>query len=204
MACMRRNQNADLRKPEILENFYRVMIKEGIEGSSISKIANRLDIHPSLILHYFKSKDNMKLELVELLIKKFESRQMIDVSHIEDLEERFSKLMDILFSFQWSRTVDPGVHFGFYYLSFRDQRISKRFKTMFVWLRDYLTSHLADFNRAGIICVSNEKKAADYIVTVMEGLEFHAQFLAGDHPFEEFAQTAKNMVVHGLKTGGFK
>lgn len=201
---MRRNQNADLRKPEILESFYQVMIKEGIEGSSISKIANRLDIHPSLILHYFKSKDNMKLELVELLIKKFESRQMIDISHIENLEERFSKLMDILFSFQWSRTVDPGVHFGFYYLSFRDQRILKRFKTMFVWLRDYLMSHLAEFSQAGVICVSNEKKAADYIVSVMEGLEFHAQFLAGDQPFEDFAQTAKKMVVHGLKTGGFK
>lgn len=204
MGIMRRNQNADLRKPEILESFYQVMIKEGIEGSSISKIAKRLDIHPSLILHYFKSKENMKLELVALLIKKFESRQMIDVSHIEDLEERFSTLMEILFSFQWSRTVDPGVHFGFYYLSFRDQRILKQFKIMFVWLRDYLVSQLADFNRAGVICVADEKKAADYIVTVMEGLEFHAQFLGDDRPFEEFAETTKKMVVHGLKTGGFQ
>ena len=59
---MRKNKNADHRKPEILESYYQVMIQKGIEGTSISKIAERLDIHPSLIIHYFKNKENMKLE----------------------------------------------------------------------------------------------------------------------------------------------
>lgn len=201
MAKMRKNQNAEMRKPEILESFYQVMIQEGIEGSSISKVANRLNIHPSLIIHYFKNKENMKLELVDLLIQKYESRQMLDLSSIKDPEERFNTLMDTLFSLQWSRTVDPGVHFGFYYLSFRNEEISKRFKTMFLWLRNHLTRQLANFKTEGIINVKDPEKAADYIVTLMEGLEFHTQFLARDHSFEDFAKTAKITTKAVLKNG---
>lgn len=53
---MRKNQTAETRKPEIFENFYQVIIAEGIEGASIGKIARRMNIHPSLIIHYFKTK----------------------------------------------------------------------------------------------------------------------------------------------------
>ncbi len=198
---MRKNLNADRRKPEILESYYQVMIQEGIEGSSISKIAKRLDIHPSLIIHYFKNKENMKLELIDLLINKFESPEMIDFRHIADPGKRFTALMDAIFSVQWSRTVDPSVHFGFYYLSFRNEEISNRFEIMFKWLRDYLAEQLNFFNDAGIIQVRDVNKAADYIVTIMEGLEFHAQFLAEGKPFEDFAQTAKKTVRAALENG---
>ena len=53
-------QKAEIRKPEILENYYQVLLEEGFEGTSIGKIARRMDIHPSLIIHYFKNKENMK------------------------------------------------------------------------------------------------------------------------------------------------
>jgi hypothetical protein len=36
--------------------------------------------------------------------------------------------------------------------------------------------------------------AADFVVTLMEGLEFHAQFLGYDKPFEVFAEAAKQSV----------
>ena len=198
---MRKNQNAGLRKPEILESYYQVMIQKGIEGASISKIAERLDIHPSLIIHYFKNKENMKLELVDLLIEKYEAPDFLTFDHIENDEERFNALMDTLFSFVWSRTVDPGVHFGFYYLSFRNDSIKERFKQMYAKFRVYLQEQLVYFNSKGIINVSDERKAAGIIITLMEGLEFHTQFLANGHPFDDFAESAKKTAIIALKNG---
>jgi len=198
---MRKNLNADLRKPKILESYYQVMIEEGIEGTSISKIAQRLDIHPSLIIHYFKTKENMKVELVDLLIEKYEAPEFLDFKYIENDEHRFKTLLDTIFSFEWSRTVDPGVHFGFYYLSFRNEEIRKRFKQMFIKFRNYLQEQLAYFDRKGIINVKDKKKAADIIVTLMEGMEFHTQFLANGEPFETFAKTAKKTCLTILKSG---
>jgi hypothetical protein len=107
--------------------------------------------------------------------------------------------MDTIFSFEWSRTVDPGVHFGFYYLSFRNQAIRRRFKDMFKRFRDYLVDELEAFKKEGIIKVADVKKAADAIVTLMEGLEFHAHFLSEERPFEDFAEYAKKLTLEMLK-----
>ena len=198
----RKNQNAALRKPEILEGYYDVLIEEGLEGTSISKIAKRLDIHSSLIFHYFQNKDNLTFELIELMIDKFKSVHLLEFEHIKDDEERFAALIDTIFSFQWSRTVDPGIHFGFYYQSFRDERTLERLKKMFFWLKGFLQDQLSDFNSKGIIQVQDEEKAAEFIVTLMEGLEFHAQFLSDGQPFDNFAETAKKSVLMLLKNGG--
>ena len=200
---MRKNKNAAHRKPDILESYYQVLIQEGLEGASIGKIAERIGIHPSLIIHYFKNKENLKLELVDLLIEKYESPEMIDFGHIEDDEERFDALISMLFSFKWSRTVDPSVHFGFYYLSLRNEQIMERFRLMFKWLRDYLADQLEEFNAKGVIRVQDATKAADYIVTLMEGLEIHNQFLANGKPFEHFARTAQQTLMRALKSGEF-
>jgi len=200
---MRKNKNAALRKPDILESYYQVLIAEGLEGASIGKVANQTGIHPSLIIHYFKTKENMKLELVDLLIEKYESPTMLDVDHIEDDEAHFNALMDIIFSLKWSRTVEPSVHFAFYYLSLRDERILDRFKVMFKWLRDYLCHKLDYFNAKGVVRVNDTDRAAEYIVTLMEGLEFHSQFLADGKPFEAFAEVAKKSLMRSLKAGDF-
>ncbi len=200
---MRKNQNATLRKPEILESYYQVLIEQGIEGSSLSKIAKHMGIHPSLIIHYFQNKENMKLELIDLLIEKYKSPDMINLEHIEDDEERFHTFIDILFSQDWSRTVDPGVHFGFYYLSFQNEEIQKRFQGMFVWLRDYIQEQLVYFNSKHVINVKDEKQAADLIVTLMEGLEFHSHFLSDGLSFDTFSQMAKKNVLTMLKSGEF-
>ncbi len=50
--------------------------------------------------------------------------------------------------------------------------------------------------------VEDELKAADVVVTLMEGMEFHAQFLRQRAPFEDFAETAKKTALCVLKNGG--
>ena len=195
---MRKTQTAETRKPEILENFYQVIISEGIEGASIGKIARRMDIHPSLIIHYFKNKKNMTLALADFLIEKYEAPEFLEFDNIVDIEERFHALMDTIFSFEWSRTIDPGVHFCFYYLSFRNPEIRRRYERIIRQFRDYLVNEFETYRQRGIIKVNDSRMAADLIVTLMEGLEFHAQFLSDGHPFGRFADQAKALAINML------
>jgi len=200
---MKSYQKAEIRKPEILENFYQVLIKEGFEGTSINKIAKHMNIHPSLIIHYFKTKENLTIELVDLLIEKYEAPEFLKFDHIQDLEQRFRFMIDTIFSFEWSRTIDPGLHFGFYYLSFRNAKIRKAYEKMLKRFRDYLVHELEFYCQKGIVKVNNTKMAADTIVTLMEGLEFHAHFLSGGQPFENYADYTKRLVISMLKDETF-
>ncbi len=195
----RKNQNAESRKPEILEAYYQVLIEEGFEGCSIGKIAERLNMHPTLILHYFKNKENLQIALIDLMIAKYKSVNMLNFEKISNHAEQFQAVMDVIFSFTWSRTVDPGVHFGFYYKSFRDERISALICDMFKWLRNFLYEKFKTFNDEGIINVADPLNAADFVVTLMEGLEFHTHFLADGKNFDEFAESAKNVAIYALK-----
>lgn len=68
--------------------------------------------------------------------------------------------------------------FGCYYLSFRNQEIRQRFETMFKRFRNYLVEKLEVYRNAGIVKAKDLKKAADVIVTLMEGLEYQAYFLS--------------------------
>ena len=74
---MRKNQRADTRKPEIFENFYQVLIEEGFECASIGKFATRMNIRPPLIIHYFKTKENLTLEWVEFFIQKYKAPEFL-------------------------------------------------------------------------------------------------------------------------------
>lgn len=188
---MRKKSSAKNRRPEILEQYYQVIIAEGFEGASISKIADRMGIHPSLIIHYFKTKENMTVALVELVIEKFEAPHFLDFEDGDDPGNRFRKLMNTLFSKEWSYTVDPSVFYAFYYLSFRHPVIRQRFEAMFKRFRDYLLSEIHYFKARKIIHTADLKKAADIILTLLEGLIFQAHFLSEDEPFEEFAAYAK-------------
>ena len=95
------------------------------------------------------------------------------------------------------------MHFAFYYLSLRHEQIMDRFKVMFKWLRDYLSHNLSVFNAQGVVRVNDADRAAEYIVTMMEGLEFHNNFLADGEPFEAFSQVAKKSLIRALKNGDF-
>lgn len=195
LSMARRNSTIEQRKPEILENYYQVIIEEGIEGASIGKIAKRMNIHPSLIIHYFKTKQNLTVELFDLLIEKYEAPEFFRFNHIKDPRQRFDSLMDILFSFEYSRTVDPGVHFGFYYLSFRNPEINKRFREMINRLKVFLVDQFEQFKKEGIITVQDTGQAADIVVTLIEGIEFQTAFLAENRRFEDFANYSKNLAI---------
>ena len=68
----------------------KVFASHGYHGSRVSDIAQEAGIAYGLVYHYFKNKENLKLELVDLLIEKYESPDMIDFAHIEDDDRRHS------------------------------------------------------------------------------------------------------------------
>ena len=68
---MRRAERALLRRREMLAAYYEVLQDEGLPGASIAKIATRIDAPPSLLIHYFGTKEQMTIELVDHLLEEY-------------------------------------------------------------------------------------------------------------------------------------
>src|SRR5215469_18291205 len=69
-AEMGRPSLADTRRPQILRAFEDCVLKYGLEGSSLERIAQHAGVRRSLIRHYFGNKDDLAEALVAGIIER--------------------------------------------------------------------------------------------------------------------------------------
>jgi len=93
----RTREKAEVRRREIIENFYEVLKEEGLEGASLANIANRMGVYPSLLVHHFSNKEEMVMELVDYITSRYEEVFLPKLEGIEDPEQRLSGIIDSIF-----------------------------------------------------------------------------------------------------------
>ncbi|MCI4666717.1 MAG: TetR/AcrR family transcriptional regulator [Bacteroidia bacterium] len=170
---MGRKSKANVRRQEILNHFYTVIIEEGFEGASIAKIANKMDVNPSLIIHYFKSKDLMVLGLIEYIIETYSSHILPDFSNVSDPQERWEDVVDVISRIKWSNFLDTTVFYSAFTLSLRNEEIKKKFSELYKGVESRLTQEIAIARDANIINVSEPDKVAKLILSLLEGTNYY-------------------------------
>jgi len=194
---------SEIRRQEILEHFYDVIKKEGIEGASITKIANHMGVNRGLITHYFKSKEDMTIELVNLVVNKFEETLVLPkLDGIGDPEKRFAEILNILFDLENVKQLDIDVFYACYALSFRDKRIKKLILQMGHRLRNYLLKEMRAYLEAGILKEKDPERAADLLIVLMEGYSiFYSDYGFGEEYLRTMGQYLKGVALQLLREG---
>ena len=190
---------ADIRRREILEAYYQVVSKEGIEGASIAKIAKVMEVQPGLITYYFTSKDEMTGELVDFILSKYEEPYFYGINETTDRTKGLHLLLDRIFGPGKVRFVDDGVFYSCYSLTFRNPGIKEQFDRMYGRFRTLLTGELTLCKQAGVIQDVDVPNAANVIIGLMEGLGYFRQTL-DDGQLRDLRASMKDMVLR-LLTG---
>ncbi len=192
---MKERKNAGLRKPEILGCFYETILEEGIEGASIGKIAKRMGIHPSLIMHYFSTKEKLMIELVVFIIGEY-SKLLggIRITHDEP-HARLEQLLEILLSEQWYGMTSIAADFAIISVSFRSVDITGKLKHLYALFRKYLASELKRFSEAGIIMVKDPAMTAGIIISMLEGYRHFKHFYVSESDSDGFRNRMKQAVL---------
>lgn len=195
----RKSDRAQVRKREILENFYQVLTIEGLEGASIAKIAARMDIHPSLIIHYFSTKEEMIGELVEHMLARYEETFLPRLMEIEDPRRRLEATIDAIFGVDWTRLVDMGAFYACYSLSYRNEKVRKSFQKMYSRLREILVAGITDLMQRDLIVKADPGKLADLVISLLEGYDFYRGLMDDVRDFDELAQFLKESALAILR-----
>ncbi|MCD6571200.1 MAG: TetR family transcriptional regulator C-terminal domain-containing protein [Deltaproteobacteria bacterium] len=196
---MARKSKAGVRKREILEHFYQVLAKEGLEGASIGKIAKHMGMHPSLVIHYFKTKEAMTVELVDVILERYEKTYLPKLDEIKDPEQRLDTFLNAIFGLGWVKLIDVNVFFACYYLSFRNDRVKERFKKMYARFKEVLINEIKICIDKGIIKKTDPEKTAESIIVLAEGLDFYENVCGDDRQFEELGHYLKGIALRLLK-----
>ncbi|NJO02623.1 MAG: TetR/AcrR family transcriptional regulator [Bacteroidia bacterium] len=140
---MGRKSLKQLRQKEIIEAFYEKAKSEGLENTSIAKVAKDMDINPSLILHYFKSKGELLFALIDLNLEKYHGIYQNGHQGIHSVHD-LVQLIDDLFSRKWNDLYDDGVFYSCYAMVYRDEDVKKSYKKLHDQLRQWLLEALKE------------------------------------------------------------
>lgn len=198
---MKKRQNAELRKPDILKNYYQVILKEGVEGASIAKVAKRMKIHPSLIIHYFTTKDNMTVELVDY-ISKIYNRLFVELKiETDDPGKRLERLCDILLSEEWYNNTDISGDFSVISVSFRNKKVFAHLEKMYGEFIKLITRELELITAAGKIKITDPERKAELIVSIIEGYRHFKHFYVDKARDESYKADMKKTILSLITAG---
>nr|WP_068892789.1 TetR family transcriptional regulator [Pedobacter panaciterrae] len=169
---MGRKSLKEARQLEIIKIFYKVAKTEGYENTSIAKIAKVMDINPSLIIHYFETKEDLTYALIDYILERYLLIYTIKNKNAVTLSD-LKKTIEMLFSKKWNLLFDDGLFYTFYALAFREKKIKAKYKTILDSLRFALTSMIERCTEKNFIKVEDPKTAADLIFVLVDGAYFY-------------------------------
>ena len=168
---MGRKSLKEIRQKEIVTSFYFVAKREGLDKTSIAKVADNLKINPSLIIHYFKSKQELEVALIDYILERY--LQIYKSNGKINSTEKLLDLIDKLFSRKWNRLFDDSVFYSCYAHVYRNKKFQSKFKQLHDSLRSILKQSFMDAQKSEIIKLENIDKQTEIIFALLEGAYYY-------------------------------
>jgi AcrR family transcriptional regulator len=195
---MGRKSLKPLRQKGIIKAFYKVARKEGLENASIAKVAAVLDVNPSLLIHYFTTKQDLIHGLIEYILERY--RLLYNPENgTHNPRERLIKIIRNLFSRKWNKLFDDGVFYSSYALIFRDRRVKEHYKNLHDDLRTLLKEALQEAKDHDVIDITDVEKTADLVFIFVEGAYYYLSMVSDKSEYQTRIARYEEMVLSMLK-----
>jgi len=158
-----------------MEHFHKVVNEHGFSGTSLAKVAKSAGMPTSLLLHYYKSKEEMIIGFVEFIIRKYEDFYLKPLESLTDPKKRLEYLVDTLLVERGDvmELVSDRGFYECYALSITHPKVKKMFQQFYDRFRQSLIKELIDIEKTGIIKTKNADLAATLLIVLLEGKDFY-------------------------------
>jgi len=191
-------QRAETQKPRIIRSFYETILEQGVEGASIAKVAKRLDIQSTLIIHYFGNKENMTLALVDFVVEEYSKifKKIRNQRKDSDPEQRIQSFFKIIWSKPYYEKIDIAASLSVISVSFRNQRVRKKIQWLYQQFKALLVQEMeAFFDQKGIETPDVER-AANVLLSMVEGSRHFRHFFIKT---KDINQYNRDMVMAAIR-----
>ena len=196
---MGRKSLKEVRSKEIIEAFYKLAKKEGLENASMAKTAEIIGMNPSLIVHYFKTKEYLVYGLIEYILDKYLLIFNVPSALKDDPEQMLLKVIDNIFSDKWNKLFDDSVSYSCYALTFRDEVIKEKYKNLLDRLRERLAGLIARCNQAGKLSVKDPVMAADMVFVLVDGAYYYLSLVKNKQEYRQKIARYKQQALEYLQ-----
>jgi AcrR family transcriptional regulator len=186
------------RQKEIIEAFYKLAKKEGLENASIAKTAALININPSLVIHYFKTKEYLVYGLIEYILHRWLLIYKTPAEYSKDPQKKLLKVIDNIFSQKWNTLFDDSVSYSCYALAFRDEKVKENYKVLLDTLRRNLEDLIVECNNRGVLSVKNPALIADTIFVMVDGAYYYLSLVSNKEEYNRKLAEYKKLALQQL------
>jgi len=169
---MRREEWARIRRREMLAAYYQVLKDEGLQGASIAKIAKLIDSPPSLLIHYFGTKEQMTIELVDYLLEEYRQGAGDKLAAIAGPLDRLTAILDTFFDPEYHQLLDDSVFYACFYVSLRHPEVRRSYAALYEASLELVESTLSECMAAGLVAADDARELAVTVKALEEGYAF--------------------------------
>jgi AcrR family transcriptional regulator len=169
---MKREEWARIRRREMLAAYYEVLLEEGLQGASLAKIAKRIDAPPSLLIHYFGTKEQMTIELVDYLLERYHETYGALLERIADPLQRLRAIVDYLFSVEYHQLLDDRAFYALFYVSLTHPTVRRAFARVYQESLVLIEKTLGECMDAGFMTLDDPHELAVTLKALEEGYAF--------------------------------
>jgi len=196
---MGRKSKSTIRRREIMESCYQVIARKGLEGATLKQIGKEMGVSPSLLMHYFSSKEEMILALVDYMVEKMDRTYHRAIKQTDSATERLALYIDKNFNFEIPQSVEDKVFYGSFYLALVDERVRARFRRMYEHDRKMIVGLIKDYMEETGIENLDPDLLAIQLISNIEGFYLY-RVVHGDSPeLNQAAASYKESLWHLLR-----
>jgi AcrR family transcriptional regulator len=152
-----------------MESCYQVIARKGLEGATLKQIGKEMGVSPSLLMHYFASKEEMILALVDYMVEKMDRTYRQAIRQTSSATERLSLYIDKNFDFEIPQSVEDKVFYGSFYLALIDERVRARFRRMYQHDHEMIVGLIKDYMEETGTRNLNPDLLAIQLISTIEG-----------------------------------
>lgn len=188
--------NHDKKRKLIAEAAWRIIENEGIEKASIRRVAAEAEMSPGALRHYFSTKDEMLLFIIEYFIEEGNKRSEYkewSKNPIQAVEEVLLELVPI----DEEKKIETSVWWIFALRSLTSDALKEKKDEMTTGTYDLANSMIKILTLKGILSDSvNADLEGNRLSALIEGLSFHALL----RPDVYTPEKVKEVISYHLKT----
>ena len=199
---MGRKSKSTIRRREIMESCYQVIAKKGLEGATLKRIAREMGVSPSLLMHYFASKEELILALVDYMVEKMERTYFQAVKKTASARQRLALYIDKNFNFEIPQSVEDKVFYGSFYLALSDERIRERFRRMYQHDHQMIVGLIKDYMQEEGINGLDPDLLAIQLISNIEGFYLYRVVHGDSLELNRAAESYKEVLWNLLRGDG--
>lgn len=196
---MGRKDKSGIRRREILEACYQVVAKSGLEGATLKSIGGEMGVAPSLLMHYFASKEELIRSLVDYMIQKMDVTYLERMEQLSTARERLDLFLEKNLSFELPDAVDSRVFYGAFYLSLSDERVRDSFRRVYDHDRAVISRLVAEYAEEAGVHGLDPERVAIQIISFIEGLYIYKVVYGNGAELRAAVDGVRQIIWHHLE-----